>query len=156
MVQQALIKTLVDEFIQTHGVDLFPVDVVVHPGNRIVVEVDNEKGVFIDDCVALSKYIESKLEREVEDFELEVGSCGLTSPFKVLRQYTKNIDGEIEVLRKGGVKEKGILKSADDDKITLQVERMVKPEGEKRKRKVEALIEIPMSEILQAKRVIKI
>lgn len=113
------------------------VDVQVKPGNLIVVEIDNDESVGIDDCVDLSRYIENALDREKEDFELEVGSAGITSPFKVLRQYTKNIGKEVEVLLTKGVKVTGILKFADENGVIIVVEKMVKPEGAKRKVLVE-------------------
>lgn len=116
--------------------DCYLVDVAVKPGNLIVVEIDHDEAVGIDDCVALSQYIESQLDRDVEDFELEVGSSGVTSPFKIIRQYTKNVGREVEVLLKDGKKVTGILKMADDRIFVITVEKQVKPEGEKRKRTV--------------------
>ena len=94
------------------------VDVAVQPGNIIVVEIDNDESVCIDDCVELSRYLEDHLDRDVEDFELEVGSAGITSPFKVLRQYQKNIGNEVEVLLTAGVKLTGVLKSADETELS--------------------------------------
>ncbi|OAV74833.1 Ribosome maturation factor RimP [Bacteroidales bacterium Barb7] len=111
----------------------FLTDVTVTPDNVIVVEIDNDKAIGIDDCAALSRFIESRLDRDAEDYELEVGSAGVTSPFKVLRQYAKNIGNEVEVLLKKGVKLTGILKAADEQGIVLAVEKQVKPEGAKRK-----------------------
>ncbi|OAV71845.1 Ribosome maturation factor RimP [Bacteroidales bacterium Barb4] len=111
----------------------FLTDVTVTPDNVIVVEIDNDQAVGIDDCAALSRFIESRLDRDAEDYELEVGSAGVTSPFKVLRQYVKNIGNEVEVLLKKGVKLTGILKAADEQGIVLAVEKQVKPEGAKRK-----------------------
>ena len=99
----------------------------------IVVEIDNDEGVDIDECVKISKHIEESLDREVEDFELEVGSAGLTSPFKILRQYQKNIGNPVEVLSRKGEKMSGTLKSADADKFTVTIIKKEKPEGAKRK-----------------------
>lgn len=113
------------------------VDVTIKPGNLIVVEIDNDEAVGIDDCVALSRYIESKLDRDTEDFELEVGSAGITSPFKVLRQYRKNIGNEVEMLLKSGVKQSGVLKDADEKGVVVTLTKQVKPEGAKRKVTVE-------------------
>ena len=73
------------------------------------------------------------LDRDVEDYELEVGSAGITSPFKVLRQYVKNIGNEVEMLLKNGSKLTGVLKSADENGVVVSVEKKVKPEGAKRK-----------------------
>ena len=92
---------------------------------------------------------------EAEDFELEVGAAGLTAPFKILRQYTDAIGEEVEVLRKGGIKEKGVLSDATAEAITLTVVRKVRPEGQKRKIEVEEALPIPMDEVLQTKRVLK-
>ena len=72
-------------------------------------------------------------DRDVEDYELEVGSAGITSPFKVLRQYVKNIGNEVEMLLKNGSKLTGVLKSADENGVVVSVEKKVKPEGAKRK-----------------------
>ena len=72
----------------------FLVDVDVTTDNRIVVEIDQAEGVWIDDCVDLSRFIESALDRDVEDYELEVGSAGIGQPFKVLQQYINHIGQE--------------------------------------------------------------
>ena len=103
----------------------------------ISIEIDNDNGVSIDDCVALSRYVDENLDREKEDFELEVGSSGITSPFKIIRQYMKNIGNEVEMLLKSGIKLTGILKDADDNGATITVEKKVKSEGSKRKATVE-------------------
>ena len=113
------------------------VDVQVKPGNLIVVEIDNDDSVGIDDCVELSRYIEDAFDREKEDFELEVGSAGITSPLKVLRQYHKYMGKEVELLLTKGVKVTGVLKFADENGIVIVVEKMIKPEGAKRKVLVE-------------------
>lgn len=112
---------------------MFLVGIEVKTGNVIVVEIDSDEAVSIDDCVALSRWLEEHLDRDKEDFELEVGSAGITSPFKVLRQYVKNIGNEVEILLKAGVKLTGVLKEADENGIVVTVEKQVKPEGAKRK-----------------------
>ena len=125
------IVRLVEEKLAASGNYL--VDLTIKPGNLIVVEIDNDEAVSIDDCAELSKHIEANLDRDVEDYELEVGSAGITSPFKVLRQYQKNIGNEVEMLLKNGIKLCGILKSADEGGIIVTLEKLVKPEGAKRK-----------------------
>jgi ribosome maturation factor RimP len=135
MIEQEKIVQLVEDKLAAS--DNYLVDVVVKPGNLIIVEIDGDQAVGIDDCVELSRYLESQLNREEEDFELEVGSAGITSPFKTLRQYRKNTGNEVEVLLKSGVKLTGILKSADEKGVTLSVEKKVKPEGAKRKVTIE-------------------
>jgi ribosome maturation factor rimP len=155
MIKQTTIEEIVSAYCSEHQPDYYTVEIAVHPGNRIVVELGSDSGISIDVCIALSKHIEAQLDRDTEDFELEVGSAGITSPFKVLRQYTGAIGDEVEVLRRGGIKEKGTLTGATSEQITLQVMRMVRPEGAKRKIATEETITIPFSEILQTKRTLQ-
>ena len=131
MIDKKQITTIIEGYLKDS--DQYLVDVTVQPDNRIAVEIDCDQPISIDDCVVLTKYIESQLDRDVEDYELEVGSAGITQPFKVLQQYKKNIGNELEVLLKEGKKLSGILKAADEYTITLTVEKQVKPEGAKRK-----------------------
>lgn len=119
----------------------FLVDVDVTPDNRIVVEIDQAEGVWIDDCVELSRFIESELDRDVEDYELEVGSAGIGQPFKVLQQYINHIGQEVEVLPKSGAKLKGILESANENGFVLKTTQKQKVEGSKRPKNVE--VEMP-------------
>lgn len=153
MIDKELIVKLVEEKLASSSNYL--VDVAVQPGNIIVVEIDNDESVCIDDCVELSRYLEDHLDRDVEDFELEVGSAGITSPFKVLRQYQKNIGNEVEVLLTAGVKLTGVLKSADENGIVLTVEKQIKPEGAKRKVTVEEDQSYTYSEIKYTKYLIR-
>ncbi len=132
-------KALLTDIVEKHLVDTehFLVDVQVRPGNILVVEIDNENGVMLDDCITLSKQIEASLNRDEEDFELEVGSAGISAPFKILRQYRKNVGEEVEVLTKDGRKLSGILSAAEPEHFTLTITKKVKPEGAKRKIEVE-------------------
>lgn len=127
-------KKALTEFIEKklEGADLFLVDVVVSPANEIRVEIDSDTGVDIDRCVELTRDIEQEFDRDTEDYELEVGSAGLTSPFKVKRQYEKNIGREVEVLSADGKKYKGLLRQVGPDSFTIVCEEKVKPEGAKR------------------------
>ena len=155
MIEEVFVKAIVEDFLT--GTDKFLVVVEINSGNRIVVEIDgDEKGISIDDCIALTKHIESKLDRDVEDYELEVGSAGIGQPFKLLRQYKKNIGNEIEVLTKKGEKLSGILKEADEDKIILTVEKQIKPEGAKRKVTIEEDLAFTYDGIKHAKYIIRI
>ena len=117
------------------------VDATVTPDNRIVVEIDQAEGVWIDDCVDLSRFIESALDRDVEDYELEVGSAGIGQPFKVLQQYINHIGQEVEVLPKSGAKLKGVLVRADESGFAVKTTRKEKVEGSKRPKTVE--VELP-------------
>ena len=130
MIEKNVVKQLVDEWLQ--GNDYFLVDISISRDDKIVIEIDHADGVWIEDCVKLSRFIESRLNRDEEDYELEIGSAGIGQPFKVLQQYTNHIGKEVEVLRKDGRKLCGVLKAADEQHFTVPVEKKVKPEGAKR------------------------
>lgn len=114
------------------GTDMFLVDITVSADNRIVVELDSETGMDIDACAAVTRRIEAEFDRDAEDYELEVGSAGLTSPFKVKAQYMKNLGNEIEVVTRDGRKLQGTLASVGADDFTVEVPTKVKHEGAKR------------------------
>lgn len=133
MTDKQHIIALVEQFLQEQASESYIVDVAVSRDNRIVVEIDNDGGVDIDECTALSRYIDSRLDREVEDFELEVGSAGLTSPLKTLRQFAKYEGETMEVLCRDGRKLRGTLGPADAEGFDLTVTRKEKPEGAKKK-----------------------
>ena len=130
MIKKEVVSQIVGEWLEDK--DYFLVEISISPNNRIVVEIDHAEGVWIDDCVNLSKHIESKLNRDEEDYELEVGSAGIGQPFKVLQQYYNHIDKEVEVGTKKGQKLRGILKDVDEDKIVLSTTVKSKPKGTKR------------------------
>lgn len=153
MIDKDNIKYIVEEYLQ--NTTSFVVDVNVRAGNIILVEIDSDESVSIEDCITLSKHIESKLDREEEDFELEVGSAGITSPFKIPRQYQKNIGNEVEVLTKGGQKLSGVLKESNDKGFTVTVTKMVKPEGAKRKIAVEEDFSFKYEEVKYTKYLIR-
>lgn len=153
MIDKLEIRDIADDFLI--GSDTFLVDVIIRPGNIIVVEVDSKEGVSIEDCIKLSKHIESKLDRDAEDFELEVGSAGVTSPFKITKQYEVNIGNEVEVLTKGGQKVTGVLKSCDEGAFTVTITKMEKPEGAKRKIAVEEDLSFKYDEVKYTKYLIR-
>ena len=135
MIEKKAISGIVEEWLE--GKNYFLVDVTVSPDEKIVVEIDHADGVWIEDCVDLSRFIESKLNRDEQDYELEIGSAGIGQPFKVLQQYYNHIDEEVEVLTKDGRKLTGILKDVDEEKFVVAVQKKVKPEGSKRPKIVE-------------------
>lgn len=124
MLDKNLIKKIAEEHVA--GNELFLVDVKVTTGNRITVLADRAGGITIDDCVAISRYIEGNLDREQEDFELQVSSPGLGSPFMVREQYEMNIGKKVEVILPEGKKVKGILKSLAENGFELETERREK------------------------------
>ena len=130
MIDKKVVENLVNEWLADQ--DYFLVDVEISSDNRIVVEIDHADGVWIEDCVELSRYIEDRLNRDDEDYELEVGSAGLGQPFKVAQQYINHVGKEVEVLTADGKKVKGVLKAVDGTKFTVAVSEKVKVEGKKR------------------------
>ena len=134
MIEREIVARLAEEWLALS--ECYLVDAIVKQGNQIVVEIDHDVAVGIDDCAALSRYIEERLDKDVEDYELEVGSSGVGSPFKIVRQYIKNRGKEVEVLLKSGIKLTGILAAADESGMTITVSKQIKPEGAKRKETV--------------------
>ena len=135
MIQKETVCQLVGEWLQDK--DYFLVEATVSPDDKIVVEIDHKDGVWIEDCVALSRFIEERLNREKEDYELEVGSAGIGQPFKVPQQYAIHVGHEVEVLTADGRKLVGVLTASDDSGFTVAVPQKVKEEGAKRPKMVE-------------------
>ena len=116
----------------------FLVDVSVSKDNDIVVTIESENGkIELEDCVSLSRFFESKFDREVEDYSLTVSSAGLDQPFKVLKQYLKAVGTKVEVQLKGGKKMVAQLTAADEEGITLKYSVKEAVEGKKKKEIVE-------------------
>ena len=130
MIDKNTVKSIVDEWLSDK--EYFLVDIEVSPDDRIVVEIDHADGVWIEDCVDLSRYIEDHLSRDEEDYELEVGSAGLGQPVKVPQQYECCVGKEVEVLDGDGRKVRGLLKSVDGNDFVVTVREKVKVEGKKR------------------------
>lgn len=149
MIDKNVVTRIVDEWLE--GKDYFLVDVTVSPDDKIVVEIDHAEGVWIDDCVELSRYIESKLNREEEDYELEVGSAGIGQPFKVLKQYMIHLGKDVEVLDNNGKKWTGVLADVNDENFTVTVEVKIKPEGAKRPKLVKQNVTFTYDEIKYTK-----
>ena len=152
MIEKETVKSLVNQWLE--GKEYFLTDLSVSADNCIVVEIDHKEGVWIDDCVNLSRYIDQHLDRDVEDYELEVGSAGIGQPFKVLQQYFNHIDKQVEVITTTGEKWRGLLKEANEEGITLTVSVKVKEEGMKRPKLQEQDKPFSFSEIKQTQYVI--
>jgi ribosome maturation factor RimP len=135
MIDKNVVKKLVDEWLDDK--EYFLVGIEISQNDKIVVEIDHADGVWIEDCVELSKFIEDHLSRDEEDYELEVGSAGLGQPFKVPQQYINFIGKEVEVLDAGGKKYQGVLKSVDGDSFVVTINEKVMVEGKKRPQKMD-------------------
>lgn len=153
MINRETVRTLVDEWLKEK--EYFLVDVEVTPDDRIVVEIDHKDGVWIEDCAQLSRYLEEHLNRDEEDYELEVGSAGLGQPFKVVQQYINCIGEEVEVLSKDGKKHTGVLKSVDAPQFTVTVKEKKKLEGQKHPQLVETDLVFDMDEVKYTKYILK-
>lgn len=147
MIDKDLLKETVLEAIKGTGV--FLVDITVSADNDIVVEVDSQDGVGLDMCATITKKIEEKFDRDKEDYSLEVGSAGVTAPFKVVAQYDKNLGKEVEVLTNDGRKLHGVLTGVDGDtsSFTIEVPTKVKEPGAKRPTIQQVPMHLKMDEI---------
>ena len=130
MLDKAEVTRVVEEAIE--GSDLFVVQVTITRDNIITVDLDSDSSVDIDQCIKVNDAVLAAFDRDVEDYELTVGSYGISSPLLVRRQYNKNIGQEVDVLTRDGRKLKGVLTAADDEDFTIEVLTKVKVEGKKR------------------------
>jgi len=130
MIDKDLLTKTVEDSIA--GTDMFIVDIRVMPGNSIVVELDSETSIDIDTCAAITRKIEQVFDRDVEDYDLEVGSAGLTADFKVRQQYLKNVGNDVEILTRDGRKLTATLKDVGTDDFTISYLVKERPEGAKR------------------------
>jgi len=154
MISTALVRELAETKLREAGdTDSFLVDVTVSASNKIRVTIDNFRGVAIEQCVSMSRWLENQLDREVEDFELEVTSPGLDQPFRVFQQYVKNLGREVEVKLADGRKVAGKLAEATEQQIVLEQQTKEKIDGKKQlvtKREM-----IPIDTIKETRIVIK-
>ena len=147
MITKDSILRVVEEYTNDH--ELFVVEVLVKKDNRVTVFIDSLKGLQIDDCIMLTKHLEEKFDREVEDYSLEVSSPGLDYPLILPLQFQKNIDRELVIFLTKGAPISGVLKSFDAESLNIEMEKITK-EG---KKKIKGLVteNIPLSTIKQAK-----
>ena len=154
MIIKDTLRTVVEEWLREKG-DYFLVDIQMDGGDeRIVIEIDNADGVWIEDCAELSRYLQEKLGDELGDYELEVGSAGLGQPFKVEQQYMNHVGDQVEVLTAEGQKLVGTLKSVDGRRFTVTTQEKQVPEGRKRPVKVDVDRDFSMDEVKSVKYVL--
>lgn len=152
MITQERIIALVEEKIA--DTDIFVVEVVVKPGNKIEIYIDKDSGLALQDCLRVSRHVEGNLDREVEDYALDVSSPGVGRPLKLKRQYLKNIGRNVEIKLTDGSKIEGKMTAADDSKIVVLTSAKEAVEGKKGKKLVERENEIPFDTIAETKIVI--
>lgn len=135
------------------GTELYLVEVDVLPGDRIFVFIDGDNGATIDDCVRLSRFIESGLDRDSWDFELNVSSAGMDRPLKDPRQFRKAIGKPVTLKLKDGRKIEGVLEE-DQEKSYV-----IRPEIRKGKKKKASLsnevVSIMKETVLEVKRAVR-
>lgn len=148
MIDKKELEAFVED--QLKDTEYFLTDIKVSPSNEIIVEIDSLTPGDIDECVRLTRAIEQHFDRDTEDYELEVGTAGLTSPLKVRRQYDKYLGQDLEVLTSDGRKLHGMLKSVNDEGIILAVQHKVKKEGFKKPVMETSELDIPFSIIKKA------
>ena len=151
MIRQNIIESLVNEVLKE---GFFIVELKISTGNKILVLIDSFAGANVVDCIEVSRHVESSLDREEEDFEIEVSTPGLGKALKVPQQYTKSIGRNVTVQPNEGKEITGELISFNDNKIEVKEEKMVKPEGKKKKEKIEIIHDFDLSDIKSTKVVI--
>lgn len=149
MIDKVEILNLVREVLD--GTDKFLVDLHISRDNRINISIDGDNGITIDDCIELSRHVEGHLNRDVEDFELNVASAGLDCPLKMVRQYKKNVGRSLKVETADGNTRQGELLDATDEKIVLKLDLTKK----QKKEGVSDVFECLYKDIKTAKIVIK-
>ena len=131
---------------------LYLVDVTISKDNDVEVTIESEEGkVELEDCVAISRFFETKFDRETEDYALTVTSAGLDQPFKVFKQFEKAVGKKVEVQLKGGKKMVAVLEAADQESITLKYSQKEAVEGKKKKEIVEHVDRFTMDQVNSVK-----
>lgn len=155
MISKEKIIELAQERIQELDNGNYLVEVNISPKNAITVKMDNlNGGVSIKDCVSVSRNIEHNLDREIEDFELQVTSPGLDQPFKVDQQYQKNIGNKISVLTLDNQSFNGELIGFSDQIVKLKEINIVKNKLTKKKETVEEIHLLKIGQIKETKLII--
>ncbi len=155
MISKQKIIELAQERIDEMDNDTYLVDVTVSETNQILVEIDNLKGSSsISDCIRVSRNVEHNLDREEEDFSLQVTTPGLSNPFKVHPQYVKNIGRNVKVVFKEVGSIEGKLIDVTAEQIVVETETKERIEGKKKKELVVRQHEIPFNQIKETKVVI--
>lgn len=146
---ESKIRDLVDEALAENE-SLYLIDLVISSNNKIQVTVDGDNGVNLSECVRISRNVEHNLDRDEEDFSLEVTTPDISHPLKIKRQYKKNINRILKVKTELDNFE-GTLTSVNEEEIELKWKaREPKPIG-KGKVTVEKKVTIPYKDIKEAK-----
>ena len=154
MIDKTALEQVINEALE--GSKLYLVTLKVSKDNIIDVALDSDEDITIDDCVAVNDAVHAAFDRDEEDYELTVGSYGITSPLLLPRQYQKNVGYEVEVLTADGRKLKGVLADADEEGFTLSMTVKRQLEGKKRPELVEEQERFNYNDIKYTKNIINI
>ena len=149
MIEEKHIRELAEERLATF--DGYIVELTIGSGNAIKLLIDADHSISISECMSVSRNVEHNLDREEEDFSLEVSSAGLDQGFKHIRQYYKNVGREVEVIDLEGKKTEGVLKEANEKSCVVVTRQKERIEGRKAKHWVETEHPFKYSEIKQTK-----
>ena len=128
---------------------LFLVDLTITETFKVIVTLDGDNGVNLQDCIDISRAIDSNLDREEQDYALEVASAGVSTPLKMVRQYRKNIGRTLKVKTATETIE-AKLDDVSEEGITLSWTAREPKKIGKGKETVEHKREIPYTEIKEA------
>lgn len=149
MINSETIKAIISEELQRRK--LFLVEVKVTPASKISVFIDSMNGVTVADCAGISRYIELRLDRNEQDYELEVSSPGPDKSLLLPVQYQKHMGREIDVLKKDGIRHQGRLKRFTGNRVLIESEQKIRDEKSGKKKTVPRVIEIEVEQIKKAK-----
>lgn len=153
MIDKKQLTNVIEQALE--GTDLFLVEATVGADNVLTVTIDSMGSVTLDQCMMVDRAIHAALSTDEEDYELTVGSYGISEPFKVLRHYEKNVGGKVEVLTADGRKLHGTLKEAHADGFVLTTEQKQRLEGKKRPVMVQVDQPLAYDEVKYTKNIIE-
>ncbi|MDA9262167.1 ribosome assembly cofactor RimP [bacterium] len=155
MVNKDTVLELINEKLDENP-EFYLVDLKINNANKIYIEIDHKQNpISINDCIGFSRQVEHNLDREEEDFELEVTSPGLSQPFKVHHQYVKNLGKEVKVMLNSSKSVQGMLEEVNEEEVMISFETKEKIEGKKKKLKVQHEQRIKFEEIKETKIIVK-
>jgi ribosome maturation factor RimP len=153
MISKEKILNLINDLLKEKKIFLVSLD--VSPSNSIRLVIDTMKGITINECAKISRTIENGLNRESADFNIEVTSPGLDTPFKVREQFVKYTGQEVEVILKTGQKTNGILIHVNDKGFVIKREKKIRVDAKKKEQRIEERINFTYDSVSKVKNVIK-
>ncbi len=149
MAFKSKVQVVLDGVLEQHPT-LFLIDLEVNEANRISIILDGDSGINLQDCITVSRAVESNLDREEQDFSLEVASAGVSRPLQLVRQYKKNVGRNLKVKTRSNQVIEATLTAADDENITLEWEAREPKKIGKGKETVSKKIDIAYIDIIEA------